>query len=571
MKKNLFLSIIGLLLFSTATIAQIRTIEHPEYESCNTGLFEIGKVEMTDTSTILYCNVFQRPNNWISLSSINYLKGKSGKVYKFIRSEGFEMDKQVIMPASGTISFKLYMKPLDKKETSFDFMEGENSDQFRILGIKSYKTKTKSTAPIHCLIKGEVIDRPQSHRLILIKADGDQRISPTYISIKNGKFEYELNCQNLEAYELIFLDENQNGMWQPITFFAEPGTVSLKLYPMDRFKETVVIGEPKTITSLNSELLGHSEKVIDKGQLNREWAQYITLKDSLRNSGDIAKEKERIAKEDERLNNENLRYTDAAKEIMKQFDPKTDRRVSDSLVVLINKLQETGGLFTSEAMALDDQSKKMNEQYLKFELQYIRENTSIVGYSLLLSTTTIALQHFKDLVPECIDLYNSIYAKKYPKHPYTEQMKDKIISFTSVKVGGSYIDFVAPDFLGQPVRLSEQIKGKVALIDLWASWCGPCRKSAKSMIPVYEAYKDKGFTIVGVARESELKSGINAAHKDKYPWLNLIELKDKGKIWEKYGVGNGGGGTFLVDKNGIILAMSPTDEEVKTILNKLLK
>src|SRR5665647_962392 len=105
MKKNLFYSIIGLLLFSTATIAQIKTIEHPEYESLNAHNFEISKVEIKDSATILYCDVFQIPNNWISLSSNNYLKGKSGKIYKFIRSEGFEMDKQIFMPASGTVSF----------------------------------------------------------------------------------------------------------------------------------------------------------------------------------------------------------------------------------------------------------------------------------------------------------------------------------------------------------------------------------------------------------------------------------------------------------------------------------
>jgi len=91
------------------------------------------------------------------------------------------------------------------------------------------------------------------------------------------------------------------------------------------------------------------------------------------------------------------------------------------------------------------------------------------------------------------------------------------------------------------------------------------------MIPVYEAYKDKGFTIVGIARESNLTDGVNAAKKDKYPWLNLIELKDKGKIWEKYGVDNSAGASFLVDKNGIILAIDPTDKEVTAILEKLLK
>lgn len=540
MKKSLILSIIGLLLFSTTITAQIRTIEYPEYESCNTGSLEINKVEMKDSETVLYCDGFGKPNNWIYLTSKSYLKGKSGKIYKFIRSDGFEMDKQVFMPASGTVSFKLYMEPLDMKETSFDFIEGENSDQFRILGIKTFKIK--STAPIHCLIKGEVIDRPQSSRLILIKSGGDARVSAMYIPIKNGKFEYELNCQNLEAYKLIFNDERRNSIWQPITFFAEPGIVSFKLFPMDIFFKNVIEG----------------------GKLNEEYTQYLANMDSLfqfsaRN------------KQENSLKSNNKYYSEVAMNLKKQIEATKDKKVIDSLKTLASKLYDSGDIYTPEAQHLEKQSQEMSLKCKDWELKYIQKNNSLVGYYLLIDRMEVALGYFKEDIPECIELYHSIYAKKYPKHPYTEQMKNKVESFSSIKVGGRYIDFVAPDFTGQPVRLSEQIKGKVALIDLWASWCGPCRKSAQSMIPVYEAYKDKGFTIVGVARESELTSGVNAAKKDQYPWLNLIELKDKEKIWEKYGVGNGGGGTFLVDKNGIILAMSPTDEEVKVILDKLLK
>ena len=144
-------------------------------------------------------------------------------------------------------------------------------------------------------------------------------------------------------------------------------------------------------------------------------------------------------------------------------------------------------------------------------------------------------------------------------------------SFTNIKIGGKYIDFSAPDFNGNIVTLSEQIKGKVALIDLWASWCGPCRRASISMIPVYEEYKNKGFNIVGVARESERSRAVNAAKKDGYPWINLIELNDRNKIWERYGIGNGGGSTFLIDRDGTILAIHPTAKEVRDIVENKLK
>ena len=62
-----------------------------------------------------------------------------------------------------------------------------------------------------------------------------------------------------------------------------------------------------------------------------------------------------------------------------------------------------------------------------------------------------------------------------------------------------------------------------------------------------------------------------AALQDSYPWLNLVELNDAGNIWFKYCVGNSGGGTFLVDQEGKILAICPTAEEVERILEKMLK
>jgi hypothetical protein len=70
------------------------------------------------------------------------------------------------------------------------------------------------------------------------------------------------------------------------------------------------------------------------------------------------------------------------------------------------------------------------------------------------------------------------------------------------------------------------------------------------MIPLYEAYKDKGFTVVGIAREQNKESMLNALERDNYPWINLLELNDKNGIWTKFGIGNAGGGEFLVDSKG---------------------
>ncbi len=62
-----------------------------------------------------------------------------------------------------------------------------------------------------------------------------------------------------------------------------------------------------------------------------------------------------------------------------------------------------------------------------------------------------------------------------------------------------------------------------------------------------------------------------AVERDKYPWLNLVELNDSAHIWEHYGIKNAAGGTYLVDRNGIILAINPTADEVNALLEKVMK
>ena len=80
------------------------------------------------------------------------------------------------------------------------------------------------------------------------------------------------------------------------------------------------------------------------------------------------------------------------------------------------------------------------------------------------------------------------------------------------------------------------------------------------MIPVYEEFKDKGFTVVGIAREKRRSDMEQAVRKDGYPWA----------YYALHGIGNSGGGTFLVDSDGTLLAVGASADEVREILRKKL-
>jgi peroxiredoxin len=164
------------------------------------------------------------------------------------------------------------------------------------------------------------------------------------------------------------------------------------------------------------------------------------------------------------------------------------------------------------------------------------------------------------------------FSSKYPGHSYNKTANDRINSFDRIRIGGKIIDFTLPDLQGNSITLSTAIKGKIALIDLWATWCGPCIATSRSMIPVYNEFKNYGFTIVGVAGEIENTDQLKRTlDRERFPWINLIELNNQNGIWTKYGIPNSGGGTFLVDKDGKILAIKPTAKEVRDILTQKIK
>ena len=233
-----------------------------------------------------------------------------------------------------------------------------------------------------------------------------------------------------------------------------------------------------------------------------------------------------------------------------------------------DRLEESGEAFTEEAKALMKEREQLFRKKTLWETEQASQHPSLLGLFILKIKVENARKG-EDVTPY-LEAFQKVYASRYPEHPYTREMQ-MFVDNNQPKAGNHFIDFSAPDLNGNMVQLSEQIRGKVALIDLWASWCGPCRTASKQLIPIYEKYKDRGFTVIGVAREQNSDIRMREAiRKDGYPWLNLIELNDVQQIWSKYRIPNAAGGTFLVNAQGIILAVNPTAEEVEHILQKEL-
>ena len=84
-------------------------------------------------------------------------------------------------------------------------------------------------------------------------------------------------------------------------------------------------------------------------------------------------------------------------------------------------------------------------------------------------------------------------------HKYHESIKNTIKAIDLIP-GNKYIDYDVCNKEGKQVKISSLYSGKLIYIDLWASWCGSCRRRAIALKPLYEKYKDKGFQVIGIAR-----------------------------------------------------------------------
>lgn len=131
-------------------------------------------------------------------------------------------------------------------------------------------------------------------------------------------------------------------------------------------------------------------------------------------------------------------------------------------------------------------------------------------------------------------------------------------------------DISLPDPSGKNRKLSD-LRGKVVLIDFWASWCGPCRRENPNVVRAYEKYKSKGFDIFSVSLDSDGGKWQAAIQQDNLTWKNHVsDLKGwQSAAAKQYGV-TSIPHTILVGKDGKIVATHLRGGQLDAMLGELL-
>lgn len=135
--------------------------------------------------------------------------------------------------------------------------------------------------------------------------------------------------------------------------------------------------------------------------------------------------------------------------------------------------------------------------------------------------------------------------------------------------GTKFPGFDEKDLSGQPLSVANY-KGKVLLIDFWATWCGPCVHELPNVLKAYEKYHAKGFEIIGISLDQDEQKLKNFTKDKQMPWPQYFDGKGWGnKLAAKYGV-QSIPATYLLDGQGTIIGKDLRGDALDAAVAKAL-
>jgi peroxiredoxin len=225
-----------------------------------------------------------------------------------------------------------------------------------------------------------------------------------------------------------------------------------------------------------------------------------------------------------------------------------------------------------QALASGDQAKvdqikidaqAMSENMLVFTKNFVKEhNNSVVSAYVILWQLAGQIEGAE------LDSIVAKYPAEISKSEYVAQVKKMADEMRKTAVGAEAPDFTMNDPEGKPIQLSS-LRGKVVMIDFWASWCAPCRQENPNVVALYNKYHDKGFEILGVSLDRTKEDWTKAIADDKLIWLHVSDLQFwQNEVARLYGV-NSIPQTFLIDKEGKIIGKGLRGEKLEQKLSEL--
>jgi peroxiredoxin len=221
----------------------------------------------------------------------------------------------------------------------------------------------------------------------------------------------------------------------------------------------------------------------------------------------------------------------------------------DSLSLIFKNFKATD----STLKDVDSIARSLDKSYLEFG----RKNANAVKALIDKNPTAYANLYGANMLnPDeflpTLDKLAQDLKKTYTNSFHVDNFAARIESAKKTAIGAPAPEITMLNTVGERVSLSS-LKGKLVLVDFWASWCLPCRKENPNVVKLYNKYKDKGFTVFSVSLDDNKDSWLAAIKKDGLTWTHVSDLAG----WKSVAPGlynfNSIPTTYLIDREGKIL------------------
>ena len=506
------------------------------------GEFVITKVELKQTETVLHVCANYRPGSWIRFAKESFLQTPDGTKYGITsgaktneQESDLQLDSLFWMPASGKADLALHFKPVPLDTKEMDFLEGYNDGDFKFWNINDGKTKQKTVLPDDWknvqYAKDETLPAAKINK-------GIATIKVKMLGYKKG--------MGLQFYVGGFTPLGSKERFQKFFPFADDGTVKVEV-PLWLTREVtvgvqgmafpqIIIGPGQETNILMKVTSDNKPFVAFKGYMAKTNMDLINAYDTFKSFKDgdntYLKVKESNTKEerlqclqdifDQRVAAINkFKCTKAAKDLMcmtaeedfvkwsRQFEFQFSQyKLDDDGTVIMTqeniyeKMQKNKDL-----LALTDEERNYTYKYLDEpaspcclafwqsgasydpnEREKNAYNADLRALSFIMSTDHEIL--IKSTLngmenEDCKNVYHEYQAEQ-------QRIAKELASQESVFI--KKFDDVAPENILQTIL--DRYKGKVVLIDIWATWCGPCKAGHQMMAPWKQELKGKNIQFI---------------------------------------------------------------------------
>ena len=479
--------------------------------------FMITKVELSKEKTTLYAVYQNPPDGWFRISKESYLQS-DGKTYAIVGSDSIALDEECYTDKETWLrEFVLYFKPLPLDTKEFDFLEGTASNDFKVFAIHE-KSYTMPVTPVpdeyeadyaeeDVLAEMKYSDEPATihFKAMNYRKGMNTEVQVQYVDLKNP-------ADPVDAK--VYLDDNGEATLRlPICFpqmgwttiFNIPWASRCALYLAPGKEVTVLIDMLHDDSKANSKFVGFKGYF---AKFDREW--YPLVVDYEKAFAEVEEPKWNDFHDVATLMNALKKEKDCGTDILKRFScsktwmdymmadqynpPFLDNVVADSL---LNSEEFTDFVLQNYTRNLYSPTAMFGNRFVDASRYYVKAtnargiNADLARYCYYLPQVLDGKDVPKPLIEDknLSDLYDK----------YVEEYKRSVASNKEKVTGNEHIHYldmkeVAPDKVLSTIL--DRYKGKTVLIDIWATWCGPCRVAIDQMKPMKQELEGKDIVYI---------------------------------------------------------------------------